>query len=319
MDDELESFKLLIDLRAYAAAHGYQLDRRESWRGCSVMRDGRGDKIIIKRDPDGHYVFFSVRDDRDHGSIIDWVQFRQSLSLGAVRKELRPWVGQAPVAVPSFPALPKTAKDRMRVETEYAKMQEARRHPYLEGERGLPAVLLESECFAGRVRIDARGNAVFGHFDHEGLCGYEIKNSGFTGFAGGGSKGLWLSHGRDDDDRLVFCESAIDALSHAVLFPAERTRYASIGGKPNPLQPELIRAAAARMPANSEIVAAMDNDAGGVDLSGVVRQAVQLSGRDDLRFVVQEPFGFKDWNDQVRGKQQPFSFPTVRPAALKAG
>jgi hypothetical protein len=85
------------------------------------------------------------------------------------------------------------------------------------------------------------------------------------------------------------------------------------------LQPELIRAAAARMPANSEIVAAMDNDAGGVDLSGVVRQAVQLSGRDDLRFVVQEPFGFKDWNDQVRGKQQPFSFPTVRPAALKAG
>jgi hypothetical protein len=50
-----------------------------------------------------------------------------------------------------------------------------------------------------------------------------------------------------DDNRLVFCESAIDALSHVVLFPDNQTRYASIGGKPNPQQPELIRAAAARM------------------------------------------------------------------------
>jgi hypothetical protein len=50
-----------------------------------------------------------------------------------------------------------------------------------------------------------------------------------------------------DDNRLVFCESAIDALSHVVLFPDNQTRYASIGVKPNPQQPELIRAAAARM------------------------------------------------------------------------
>ena len=35
------------------------------------------DKVIIKRGMDGHYVYFSVRDDRDNGSIIDFVQFRQ--------------------------------------------------------------------------------------------------------------------------------------------------------------------------------------------------------------------------------------------------
>src|ERR1700739_4248066 len=100
MDAELESFKTRIDLRAYAAAHGYQVDKRESWRGSVVMRNGRGDKIIIKRDSDEHYVYFSVRDDRDHGSVIDFVQFRQNLSLGAVRKELRPWIGQPPERVP---------------------------------------------------------------------------------------------------------------------------------------------------------------------------------------------------------------------------
>jgi hypothetical protein len=47
------------------------------------------------------------------------------------------------------------------------------------------------------------------------VCGYEIKNRDFTGFARGGSKGLWLSHTEPDDTRMVSCESAIDALSHA--------------------------------------------------------------------------------------------------------
>lgn len=300
MDTELERFKTGIDLRAYAAAQGYQLDRKESWRGTAVMRDAHGDKIIIKRDADGHHVYFSVRDDRDNGTIIDFVQHRHKLSLGALRKELRPWIGQHPVAVPDFPPLHKTAKDKMRVEAAFARMRDAARHPYLENERALAAALLESSRFAGRVRIDARGNAIFPHFDADGLCGYEIKNAGFTGFAAGGTKGLWLSHEQVDDHRLVFCESAIDALSHAMLFPDDRARYASIGGKPNPVQPELIRRAIARMPAGAEIVAAMDADAEGARLADVVRQAVELSGRDDLRFVVQEPLGFKDFNDQLR-------------------
>ena len=304
-DTELESFKNGIDLRAYAAAQGYQLDRKESWRGSSVMRHPNGDKIVIKRGSDGHYVYFSVRQDNDNGSIIDFVQHRQRLSLGAVRKELRPYIGMPSSRLPDFPSLPKTSKDRLRVETEYAKMEDAPRHPYLENERALPASLLELERFAGRVRMDARGNAVFPHFDQEGLCGYEIKNKGFTGFAAGGTKGLWFSRPLPDDNRLVFSESAIDALSHAVLFPDEHARYASIGGKPNPVQPELIRAAVARMPSGSEIVAAMDADADGAKLAGVVRQAVELSGRDDLRFVVQEPFGFKDWNDQLRAIPKP--------------
>jgi hypothetical protein len=213
VDQELEQFKSAIDLRIYAAGQGYQLDLKESWRGSAVMRHPAGDKIIIKRNSNGHYVYFSVRDDSDNGTIVDFVQHRQQLSLGAVRKELRLWTGGSPVSVRWLPALPKTAKNRMRVEREYVKMREARSHPYLENERAIPASLLEVERFVGRVRMDERGNAVFPHFDREGLCGYEIKNTGFTGFSAGGTKGLWFSHVRADDNRLVFCESAIDALS----------------------------------------------------------------------------------------------------------
>ena len=149
-----------------------------------------------------------------------------------------------------------------------------------------------------------------------GLCGYEIKNSGFTGFASGGAKGLWLSHERDDDNRLVFCESAIDALSHAALFPDDRARYASIGGKPNPVQPELVRAAIARMPAGSEIVSAMDADGDGAKLAEVVRKAFDLSGRNDLRLTVQESFGFKDWNDELKAKQETSPIPIARLSSL---
>src|ERR1039457_422509 len=146
-DPELESFKTGIDLRAYAAEQGYQLDRKESWRGSSIMRHSNGDKVIIKRGADGHYVYFSVRDDRDNGSIIDFVQQRsRGMSLGAVRKELRPWVGSSPVPVPVFASLPKTEKDRMKVEAAYGRMDDAAKgHPYLARERALPGTLLARE------------------------------------------------------------------------------------------------------------------------------------------------------------------------------
>jgi Toprim-like/Protein of unknown function (DUF3991) len=311
MDNELEKFKTDIDLRAYAASQGFQLDRKESWRGSSVMRHPEGEKIIVKRGADGHYIYCSVHRSDDNGTIIDFVQNRTRMSIGAVRKELRPWIGRDAPPTP-FAELPKTSKGRVRVEAEYARMQDARRHPYLEDIRGIPAQLLEHPRFVGRIRIDERNkNAVFPHFDLEGLCGFEIKNSGFTGFASGGTKGLWLSNEMAGDTRIVFSEGAIDSLSYAVLFPDQRTRYASIGGQLNPIQPELIRATILAMPLNSEIVAAMDADAEGNKLAQVVRKAVELSGRDDLRFVFHEPFGFKDWNDQLRAKN-PLSLPTVQ-------
>ena len=306
--EELDRFKRM-DPRPYMSAQGYMEDRRDSSRGSTCMRHPiTNDKIFIKREArTDHWIYASVRDDRDNGTIIDFIQFRKNISLGALRKELRPWIGQPPVPVPVFTPLVATTKDRGRVEIEFARMRDVESNEYLANERQIPPALLVAERFAGRIRIDARQNTIFPHFDQDGLCGWEIKNRGFKGFASGGSKGLWVSNERDDDARVAFFESAIDALSYAALFsdPHDRTRYVSIGGKLNPRQPELIRAAAERMPANSQIIAAMDSDADGAALAGIVREAVQLSGREDLRFVLEEPFGFKDWNDQLRNRPLP--------------
>ena len=98
-DAELEEFKTRIDLREYAAQLGYELDRKESSRCSSVMRRNR-DKVVIKRNPNGHYVYFSVHDDRDNGTIVDFVKNKKGLSLGQARKELRPWVGRLASPVP---------------------------------------------------------------------------------------------------------------------------------------------------------------------------------------------------------------------------
>ena len=297
-DSELEAFKRRIDLRQFAASLGYEMDRRESWRGSTVLRRG-ADKIVVKRNGNGHYVFFSVRDDEDHGTLIDFLQRRQNLSLGAVRQILRPWIDR-PAASPQFPGLESTSPNRMHVECAYRRMANAQRFPYLEHERGVPADVLLAPRFAGRMRIDSRGNTVFPHFDAAGLCGYEIKNCGYSGFAAGGQKGLWFSHAQPDDRRLVLTESA-DA--------EDQTRYASLAGKPSSRQAALVQATIAKLPAGTEIVAAFDADDAGRKLAEMIREIVAgiapRMGRSDLIFETHLPADEgEDWNQVLQNAGQ---------------
>jgi hypothetical protein len=59
----------------------------------------------------------------------------------------------------------------------------------------------------------------------------------------------------------------------------------------------------------------MDNDDDGRKLADMVRKAVELTGRSDLRFTTEQPAGVKDWNDQLRAHPT-FSFPTARPRRI---
>jgi hypothetical protein len=303
-DYELDAFKREIDLRQFAVSFGYQIDRRESWRGSAVLRRD-ADKIVVKRNGNGHFVFFSLRDDGDNGTVIDFVQRRQHLSLGGVRQLLRTWIEQ-PACPPQFPKLEAASPDRMHIEREYRRMASAQPYPYLEHQRCVPAAVLSSPRFRGRMRIDGRGNTVFPHFDITGLCGYEIKNREFTGFAAGGQKGLWFSHTRRGDRCLVLTESAIDALSYAALSPdsEDRTRYASLGGRPSPRQMELIRATVAKLPERVEVVAAFDADEAGrwlVTVIGAVVANIRHEGRSDVGFRAHLPDkDGEDWNQVLQ-------------------
>ncbi len=312
MDDELEAFKCDINLSEYAASQGYSLDKRASSRNSAVMRDSSGDKIIIARGADNHWIYFSVRDDTDNGSIIDFVQKRKGVKLGGARQELRPWVGGGGRAIvrpgPDLFAqkVEKITKDRAQVLLELARMKALLQSRYLEEERGIPPELLRSERFAGKIKGDFRGNAVFPHADKDGPCGFEIKNTRFTGFAKGGDKGLWFSAVNKGDTTLVIAESAIDALSYAALKPDEHTRYASTGGAMNPNQPALIYAAIRRMPEGSTLIIATDNDAAGRELAGQIEAIAIEASPAGLRIIrdLAEGEG-SDWNDLLRATQEP--------------
>ncbi len=299
-DAELEQFKTGINLSEFAASRAYALDRRESSRNSAIMRHPDGDKIVIaKNEASGDWIYFSVRDDADNGTIIDFLQHRGGGSLGEVRKVLRAWLGSprpAGVQLPLFARdLVPVSRDRASVMAEWERARLCTALPYLTG-RGLGPDVLMLPRFAWRVRVDRQNRALFPHHDKTGLCGYEWKGEEFTGFAPGGTKGLWFSAARPADNRLVLTESAIDAYSFQVLHGGDSSRYMSTGGALNSHQPALLRGAMEKMPEGAVILLGFDNDAGGKKLAQEVAALVPL-GREVRRMV---PDVGKDWNEMLK-------------------
>ena len=301
VDSELEQFKTDVVLPELAAARGYALDSRASSRNSVVMRHPDGDKIIIARyEGTTHWVYFSVRDDRDNGTVVDFLQNRGAGSLGLVRKTLRDWLGttrpssQLPLFVKE---LQPVSRDRAGVIAAWEMAEACAALPYLTG-RGLGPDILALPLFAGCVRVDRRNNALFPHYDKEGLCGFEVKNKGFTGFASGGVKGLWYSQAKTTDSRLVLVESAIDGLSFHTLQGDPFTRYMSTGGELNPQQPVLLRGAMEKLHPSAVVVLAFDDDEGGEKITKEV-EAVAPAGR---KLVRMKPDGVKDWNQVLKNK-----------------
>jgi hypothetical protein len=300
------------------------------------------DKIIVGRNAsDGHWIYFSVSDSADSGTIVDFVQNRERLSLGQTRQKLRRWLaagstsgstggsangsallgsasgsanGSALLGSANGSALP-PERPRLNLRLEpldrsraallggWALTRPVASHPYLEGARRISRDLLAAERFAGRIRTDGRRNAIFPHVDGAGeVCGWEIKNASFTGFAEGGRKGLWLSKEFPGDSGLVVAESAIDALSHAALFPDAAARYASTGGGWGTAAADLLRQAAGRLPPEGQIILAFDSDDAGREYVAKARDA--LAGLPQSVEVHLPPGEERDWNDVLRESRQ---------------
>jgi hypothetical protein len=322
-DDELHRFKSDIHFLHYAAdRYGYRRDRRESSISSHVLRHpATDDKIVVRKDRDGHWTYFSVRDDRDHGTILDFVQRRgRHLSLGSVREELRSWLGTAR-PMPEALDLP-----RRSVPTErrpFAEVFEAARAAstcdYLCA-RGLRPETLSDPRFAGTWRVDARGNVLFAHRDDTGvLTGFEIKNRGFTGFATGGTKSAWQSAALESDRVLVVTESAIDALSYHQLHrgQSEAARYLSTAGAPSAAQFELLEKLFCRLPREMAVVAAVDSDEAGHKLAGRIEALPRRLPR--LYFRRDTPAAAKDWNEILQRVERDFILSLTKGPRDRAG
>lgn len=313
---ELEDFKSKINLTAFMADRGYELDEKASSRNSAVMIHGDGDKLIVGRGTDGHWIYCSVRDAADHGSIIDFEQRRGGGSLGDIRKRLRPLVGVPPAPAKRYAReLQPLARDLVQVRAQLQGMyplELCRR--YLEEKRKIPGHVIDAPRFAGRILSDRRRNAVFPHWNKEGICGYELKNFDFTGFAPGGRKGLWCSRTDAQDEKFIVAETSIDALSYAALFGYERSRFVSMAGQFNPEQPDLIVGAARKLqeldPADclptstssKEIVLAFDNDTAGHEMAESITALLVVSAAGmPVRFHHPDKRG-DDWNQVLSGR-----------------
>jgi hypothetical protein len=115
---------------------------------------------------------------------------------------------------------------------------------YLTGARGLASALLERHVAAGTLYADARANAVFillGPGPEHRRVGAELRGTGplqWRGMAPGSRKDLGFfavaSASLDVTAPAILCESAIDALSCALLHPDHRCLSTS-GARPDPL------------------------------------------------------------------------------------
>jgi len=295
-NDELTRFKTEINLSEYSASLGYFMDKKESSRNSVVMRHQDGDKIIISRRSET-WIYFSVRDRGDNGTIIDFLKNRGCADIGQVRIRLRDWLGSPHVEISKslyVDNVQAICSNRSMVRTAWNKSKICGYLPCL-SDRGLKPDVIGNDRFKGCLRTDWRNNALFPHYDHEGICGYEVKNKGFTGFAPGGIKGLWTSRKKKEDDQLVIVESAIDAISYHILHDNNSIRYISTSGELNPQQPGLIREEIEKLPAGSTIKIACDNDQGGDKIATEIR-AVIPSVYTALREI---PEIGKDWNEML--------------------
>lgn len=312
-NDELEAFKTEINLSEFAASEGYVLDPKATSRNSAVMRHPKGDKIILARGDDRHWIYFSIGDSADSGTVVDFLQNRGGGNLGEIRKTLRDWLSgaqgvpecnESTGAQQSFALdLQPISRDLARVRANYHRCFEAGHHPYLENLRKIPSEVLASERFSGRILRDGRSNTIFPHWNWEGVCGFEIKNEKFTGFSPGGEKGLWCSRILDGDTTLVIAETAIDALSYHALKGTKNNRYVSTGGTLSPLQEDLLRSAFQKIPSNGEVILALDHDEGGEKLHQRIKTIFESLEESTLSFRADTPESIgDDWNDVLRAR-----------------
>lgn len=294
MDSELDRFKSDINLVAYAVSHGYQIDTRESSRNSVVLRFQK-DKIVVATNINGHAIYFSVHDPSDHGTIIDFIQRRQKLSLGKLRQHLRHWnisLSYCPKEyLRPLPSRPEQQSIMAQLQTMTEMTSD---HTYLVQHRHLSPDILTDSRFIGTIKTDTRKNAIFPHWDRQGVCGYEIKNGGFTGFSPRGQKAFWHSNNLKVANSIVVVESALDALSHAQLNLTE-SAYVSVAGSLSVKQRDLIQGLVIKATVrNVEVVVATDNDESGEQYYADI---VELAGSTPVR---RDKPTAKDWNEQLR-------------------
>jgi len=312
-EDELRDFKTKINLVDFAVSYKYEVDKEKSTKREITLRHATQDKIIVAKAEDGHWVYWSVHSQQNKGTVIDLVQAIENCNMGEARKILRRWSGLSPSAADqrTHTVEPKATESKKSSDEILAYLK--RYKPLTESEylvsRGIDAATLNDPLFAGQIIKGYESAVLFPHRNMSGVCGYEIKKPGFTGFAENATKSFWRSNIPARVDAIAIVESGIEALSHYQAKRPANTLYFSTAGNWSKDVDGLLMAAVQKYRAlNPDLVvlAAFNNDVGGDRQAERLQDIAQQIEFKNVQFEQPSERG-EDWNDVVNSIKKKLS------------
>lgn len=298
ISSKLDFYKLKseINLIAYAKTFGYQVDKSKSSRHSVALRLDNQDKIIVSR-RNGLWMYFSVYDDQDNGTVIDFLCNREGITPYQAGVVLNEWQqGYSGTLCEQIKPLEEQKPEPARIKRLYQKFDVAQAHPYLLS-RGISQETLLSDEFTGRVLMDVYGNAVFPHYHQGGVCGLELKGPQTSLFVRGSQKTFWRSNYSDNQTKLLIAESAIDAMSYYQLFGIKNAFWIATCGGISPLQRELLKRLLRSANGLREISLITDNNQGGDRLVDALKNDIEAEGFQGKLGRHSPSHKGQDWND----------------------
>ena len=300
---EFSRFKREINFIQYAQSLGYEIDRKKSTRHSLAMRQGHTDKIVVSK-KSGRWLYFSVYDEHDCGTIIDFIQHRTSKSLFEIGKELQLWLDGFIDFSPYDPFVnlsDETSFDPIRIKRLFNYCSPVCAHAYLRS-RGITQDVLKSSRFAGRVFQDKYQNAVFPHFKNGQVCGLELKGENISLFVRGSEKTLWRSNVFKSDDCLVIAEAPVDALSYHIIHKLKSAFYIATCGGFSKSQGNYIKEIFNLHPQITNVIITTDNNWGGDKLTQRLQNEITKSDYNGSVMRHSPIERGTDWNDVLKSE-----------------
>ena len=191
----------------------------------------------------------------------------------------------------------KSTQDILLLERDRICAKPVRTTAYLELNRQISNKTLMNDLFRDKIFKDKYNNVCFPHYNKLGFSGFEKKNKRFNGFSEGGKRGLWFSNKPQECNKIIICESAIDALSYYELKKEKNAQYISIGGQLSYEQLDLIKVVLEKNK-DKEIILAVDNDKQGEKYIEKIKEVAKEVKHDNV--IVDIPENKKDWNDELK-------------------
>jgi hypothetical protein len=288
-----------ISILEIALSHGYCMDRSKGVK-WPVLKHPSGDKVIIINPRQPHNQgYFNPQDDRDKGTLIQFVDRRLGwlfpMIPGASKTEninriLHQWLNE--------PFVDRSQDTKHRYvtghdeHTERVRFNASQLAPLQDASwllsRGIRRQTLQSPSFAQKILQCSMGSMTNVAFPYQQeldgeIVGAEIRNYSFKGHMTGSQRGnsLWISRHAENSRRLVVCESALDALSHFEMNGDGKDVYVSFGGHLAKGQIKCLKDLYDRLTADRdmELVIGVDYDEKGHFYAGMLLREFPLADR----------------------------------------